>query len=110
MCQQNHLVEFGCYLVVCPSPLLQPPPKKHVTRWRARRWRIPDRRSLARIFLAVLFLVLAAVSTLVFPLALRNLIDGGLVDAPSGAALADGDKGAQVMALTQPSTPWQPGI
>jgi ATP-binding cassette subfamily B protein len=43
-----------------------------------------------RIGLAVLFLVLAALATLVFPLALRSLIDGGL---------AAGDKGAQVMAL-----------
>jgi ATP-binding cassette subfamily B protein len=43
-----------------------------------------------RIALAVLFLVLAAVATLVFPLALRGLIDGGL-----GA----GDKGQQLMAL-----------
>ena len=43
-----------------------------------------------RIALAVLFLVMAAVATLVFPLALRSLIDGGL-----GAA----DKGEQLMAL-----------
>ena len=43
-----------------------------------------------RIGLAVLFLVLAAVATLVFPLALRSLIDGGM-----GAA----DKGEQLMAL-----------
>jgi len=42
------------------------------------------------IALAVFFLVMAAVATLVFPLALRSLIDGGLsVD----------DKGAQLMAL-----------
>jgi ATP-binding cassette subfamily B protein len=45
-----------------------------------------------RIFLALLFLVLAAAATLVFPMALRNLIDGG-VAAP--------DKGAQVMALRE---------
>ena len=32
-----------------------------------------------RIALAALFLVLAAVTTLVFPLALRSLIDGGLM-------------------------------
>ncbi|HEV7913143.1 MAG TPA: ABC transporter, partial [Albitalea sp.] len=32
-----------------------------------------------RIALAVLFLVLAAVSTLVFPVALKSLIDQGLV-------------------------------
>ncbi|MDI1238770.1 MAG: ABC transporter transmembrane domain-containing protein [Polaromonas sp.] len=43
-----------------------------------------------RIGLAIFFLVMAAVATLVFPLALRGLIDGGL-----GA----GDKGAQLMAL-----------
>ncbi len=54
-----------------------------------------------RIFLAALFLVLAAVSTLVFPLALRSLIDGGLVGGTSAAALASGDKGTQVMALRE---------
>jgi ATP-binding cassette subfamily B protein len=43
-----------------------------------------------RIALAAVFLVMAAVTTLVFPLALRSLIDGGLVQT---------DKGAQVMAL-----------
>ncbi len=43
-----------------------------------------------RIAMAVFFLVMAAVATLVFPLALRSLIDGGL-----GAA----DKGQQLMAL-----------
>ena len=43
-----------------------------------------------RIGLAVLFLVMAAVATLVFPLALRGLIDGGM-----GAA----GKGEQLMAL-----------
>jgi ATP-binding cassette subfamily B protein len=42
------------------------------------------------ILLAALFLVLAAVATLVFPLALRGLIDGGF-SAP--------DKGEQLMAL-----------
>ena len=54
-----------------------------------------------RIFMAALFLVLAAVATLVFPLALRSLIDGGLVGASSAAALASGDKGTQVMALRE---------
>ncbi|VTU31540.1 ABC transporter transmembrane domain-containing protein [Variovorax sp. PBL-E5] len=44
----------------------------------------------AQIALAGLFLVLAAATTLVFPLALRSLIDGGLVSS---------DKGAQTMAL-----------
>jgi len=46
-----------------------------------------------RIALSVVFLVLAALATLAFPLALRSLIDGGLV---SGSAA---DKGAQAMAL-----------
>ena len=45
-----------------------------------------------RIALAGLFLVLAALTTLVFPLALRGLIDGGLLSAT-------GDKGMQAMAL-----------
>ena len=43
-----------------------------------------------RIGLAILFLVMAAVATLAFPVALRSLIDGGLVQT---------DKGEQVMAL-----------
>ena len=43
-----------------------------------------------RIGLALVFLVLAAVSTLMFPIALRSLIDGGL---------ASSDKGTQMMAL-----------
>jgi ATP-binding cassette subfamily B protein len=45
-----------------------------------------------RIGLALLFLVLAAMATLAFPLALRSLIDGGLVQT---------DRGAQVMALRE---------
>ncbi len=45
-----------------------------------------------RIGLALVFLVLAAMATLAFPVALRSLIDGGLVQA---------DKGAQVMALRE---------
>ena len=45
-----------------------------------------------RIGLAFIFLVLAAVATLAFPLALRSLIDGGLVG---------GNKGEQVMALRE---------
>ena len=44
----------------------------------------------SRMALALLFLVLAAVATLVFPLALRGLIDGGLLPQ---------DRGAQVMGL-----------
>ncbi len=43
-----------------------------------------------RIGLALFFLVMAAIATLVFPLALRSLIDGGLTAA---------DKGEQLMAL-----------
>ena len=39
-----------------------------------------------RIALAGLFLVLAAVSTLVFPLALKSLIDQGLIAADPGRA------------------------
>ena len=45
-----------------------------------------------RIALAFLFLVLAAMATLAFPLALRSLIDGGLVK---------GDKGEQIMAMRE---------
>ncbi len=45
-----------------------------------------------RIALALLFLVMAATATLLFPLALRGLIDGGLIST---------DKGAQVMALRE---------
>ena len=45
-----------------------------------------------RIALAVVFLVLAAVSTLVFPVALKSLIDQGLVSS---------DPGARVMALRE---------
>ena len=45
-----------------------------------------------QIALAGLFLVLAAVTTLIFPLALRTLIDGGLGPA---------DRGAQTLALRQ---------
>ena len=48
-----------------------------------------------RIALAGFFLVMAAVSTLVFPLALRSLIDGGLVGADTSAA----SKGNQLMLL-----------
>jgi len=40
-----------------------------------------------RIALALLFLVLAAVATLIFPMALRSLIDGGLTANGKGAAL-----------------------
>ncbi len=45
-----------------------------------------------RIALALTFLVLAAVATLAFPVALRSLIDTGLVQS---------DKGSQVMALRE---------
>lgn len=45
-----------------------------------------------QIVLAAIFLVMAAVTTLVFPIALRSLIDGGLINP---------DKGAQTMALRE---------
>jgi len=45
-----------------------------------------------QIALAGVFLVMAALATLAFPLALRSLIDGGLVQS---------DKGAQVMGLRE---------
>lgn len=45
-----------------------------------------------QIVLATLFLVLAAVTTLAFPIALRSLIDNGLISS---------DKGAQTMALRE---------
>ena len=45
-----------------------------------------------QIVLAGVFLVMAALATLAFPLALRSLIDGGLVQS---------DKGGQVMALRE---------
>ncbi|WP_042674200.1 ABC transporter transmembrane domain-containing protein [Variovorax sp. CF313] len=45
-----------------------------------------------QIVLAGIFLVMAALTTLVFPIALRSLIDGGLISA---------DKGAQTMALRE---------
>ena len=52
----------------------------------------------SRIALAIFFLVMAAIATLVFPLALRSLIDGGLVNAN----LADGGvavRGEQLLGL-----------
>jgi ATP-binding cassette, subfamily B, bacterial len=48
----------------------------------------------SRIALAMLFLVLAAAATLAFPVALRELIDGGLQ-----AGASDADKGKQLLAL-----------
>ena len=48
-----------------------------------------------RILLAALFLVAAAVTTLVFPMALRGLIDGGLL----GSAGAATDPGGRMLAL-----------
>ena len=51
-----------------------------------------------RIALAVFFLVMAAIATLIFPLALRGLIDGGLVNANIASAGNSG-KGEQVLAL-----------
>jgi len=46
----------------------------------------------SRIALAIVFLVMAAVATLVFPVALRGLIDGGL---------AASDKGTKLLALRE---------
>jgi ATP-binding cassette, subfamily B, bacterial len=46
------------------------------------------------IGLAIFFLVMAAVAMLVFPLALRGLIDGGLT-----GAMSDADKGTKLMGL-----------
>ncbi len=54
-----------------------------------------------RILLAALFLVMAAVTTLVFPLALRSLIDGGLIGGAAGAAAKAADDGSRVMALRE---------
>ncbi len=48
-----------------------------------------------RIGLAVFFLVMAAVATLVFPVALRSLIDGGLVSGDNSAT----GRGGQLVAL-----------
>ena len=49
----------------------------------------------ARIALAVFFLLAAAIATLAFPIALRSLIDGGLIASGTTAA----DKGMQIVAL-----------
>ncbi|MES2911540.1 MAG: ABC transporter transmembrane domain-containing protein [Pseudomonadota bacterium] len=51
-----------------------------------------------RIALAGFFLVMAAIATLVFPLALRSLIDGGLVNGSLVSGSAAG-KGEQLVAL-----------
>ena len=48
-----------------------------------------------RIAMAGFFLVMAALATLVFPLALRSLIDGGLVTGDA----SDAGKGTQLLAL-----------
>ncbi len=53
-----------------------------------------------RIVLAGFFLVMAAVTTLVFPIALRSLIDGGLMGGKTAAAIA-GDPQARVMILRE---------
>ena len=54
-----------------------------------------------QIGLALLFLVLAAATTLAFPLALRQLIDGGLAAWGPGASTPDaaGLRGAQLLSL-----------
>jgi len=53
-----------------------------------------------RIGAAVAFLIAAAVTTLVFPVALRSLIDGGL-GTPGAGASASALNGARVMALRE---------
>jgi ATP-binding cassette subfamily B protein len=50
-----------------------------------------------RIALALVFLVAAAVTTLLFPVALRSLIDNGLVDR----SFAQGSNGERLMAVRQ---------
>jgi ATP-binding cassette subfamily B protein len=50
-----------------------------------------------RIVLALLFLVAAAITTLLFPVALRSLIDNGLVDR----RFVEGGNGERLMALRQ---------
>ena len=72
-------------------PVLNPAPSKASPRSLSGLWPflLPYR---GRIALALLFLVLAAMATLAFPVALRYLIDGGLVQP---------DKGAQMMALRE---------
>lgn len=53
-----------------------------------------------RIALAVFFLVMAAVATLLFPVALRGLIDGGLVSGGLGGARPDAaSMGEQLLSL-----------
>ncbi len=73
-----------------PSLASKPEPAKNV---RSLSGLLPFLRPYrSRIALAVLFLVLAAVSTLVFPVALKSLIDQGIVAT---------DPGARVMALRE---------
>ena len=73
-----------------PSPSSPPPAARDV---RSLSGLLPFLRPYrGRIALAVLFLVLAAASTLVFPVALRGLIDEGFVGS---------DPGARVMALRE---------
>jgi ATP-binding cassette subfamily B protein len=68
-----------------PSPSSPPPAARDV---RALSGLLPFLRPYrGRIALAVLFLVLAAASTLVFPVALRGLIDEGFVAADPGTRL-----------------------
>ena len=52
-----------------------------------------------QISLAGLFLLLSAAATLAFPLALRGLIDGGLVSGAVGVGAVMGTKAEQLMAL-----------
>ena len=50
-----------------------------------------------RIGFAALFLLLAAAATLVFPVALRQLIDGGLVNRALAAGASDMGREARVL-------------
>lgn len=79
------------HLLATLWPMSTPAPPKASPRSLSGLWPflVPYR---GRIGLALLFLVMAAVATLAFPIALRSLIDGGLVQS---------DKGAQVMALRE---------
>jgi ATP-binding cassette, subfamily B, bacterial len=56
---------------------------------------------VGRIAWAVFFLVMAAIATLLFPIALRSLIDGGLLGGASGAVgpSASADRGALMLGL-----------
>ena len=71
-----------------PSPASNAPPPPATAAPRSLSGLLPFLRPYrGRILLALLFLVLSAAATLVFPIALRSLVDGGLTPASAGAAL-----------------------